>query len=292
MDYLTFTENPDLRQPYLVAAFAGWPDAAEVATRSVACLIQKLGAKRFATMSPEEFYDFTARRPAVNVKDGAVARLKMPSNDFYYWSSPTGGNDVVLLMGTEPQLKWATFSNTIVQLAIKLGTRRFYALGGVYDNVPHTRKPRMTGIVNAVSLRRTLEEHGIGLVDYDGPASIHGPLLTDFSKAKIEMVNLWGHSPMYVRYKANPIVCHEMLRVLAALMGVTIDLEDVRQAGTRMGANLERAMSKNPTLRSYVRRLEEQHDAHARFRGPDGEAERFIKEAEHIIRSSADDGTL
>lgn len=292
MDSLTFIANPELRQPFLVAAFAGWPDAAEVSTRAVSCLIQKLGAKRFATLSPEDFFDFAANRPAVTVKEGAVARLKMPSNDFYYWNSPTGGNDVVLLLGAEPQLKWATFSNTIAQLAVRLGVRRFYALGGVYHNVPHTRPARVTGIVNATSLKQKLREHGIGLVEYEGPASIHGPLLTDFSKAKIEMVNLWGHAPLYIRHKANPIVCHGMLRVLAPLLGVNIDLEEIKQASARMSHNLERAMCKNPHLRSYVRRLEEQHDAQAKFERPDKHAQQLIQEAEHIIRGSTDDGNV
>ena len=52
MDALKIQELPSLRSPILVAAFAGWPDAAEVASGTAHFLSRKLRARRFAEIDP------------------------------------------------------------------------------------------------------------------------------------------------------------------------------------------------------------------------------------------------
>ena len=110
MDRITFSKKPDLNSPYLIAAFAGWPDAAGVATRSVDYIVSKLKAKKFAEMDSEEFIDFNESRPMIVVDEGILQRLSLPRNDFYYRKSEGNSHDIILLRGTEPQLKWKTFS--------------------------------------------------------------------------------------------------------------------------------------------------------------------------------------
>ena len=53
LDALKIQELPSLRSPILVAAFAGWPDAAEVASGTARFLSRKLRARRFAEIDPE-----------------------------------------------------------------------------------------------------------------------------------------------------------------------------------------------------------------------------------------------
>ena len=40
----------------MIAAWAGWPDAAESATRAVKELVRQLGAVKFGTLDPEDYY--------------------------------------------------------------------------------------------------------------------------------------------------------------------------------------------------------------------------------------------
>jgi proteasome assembly chaperone (PAC2) family protein len=82
---LILYETPKLKEPYLVAGFAGWPNAGEVATGAVGYLKDKLQATRFAELSPEEYYDFTSQRPAVAVEGGLLKALSFPANEFFYW---------------------------------------------------------------------------------------------------------------------------------------------------------------------------------------------------------------
>ncbi|MEW6034707.1 MAG: PAC2 family protein [Chloroflexota bacterium] len=284
MDNLVLLETPELKRPCLIAAFAGWPDAAEVASRSVNYLRHKLEAKRFAELSPEEFFDFAQCRPMVVAEEGALRRLRPPSNDLYYWKNQAGEHDLILLQGTEPQLKWKTFADTLIRFAVQFGVVRILALGGLYDNVPHTRQPKVTGLVNAVALRGMLQDHGIGLVNYQGPSSIHSVLLAACSRARVEMLSLWGHAPFYVRSEANPKVCLALITVLNRLLGVTVGLEDLEGAAEQMDSMLERLMAENQHLRSHVRKLEEQHDAAIAPEGlPEG-TDQIIRDVEEFLR--------
>ena len=46
MSYINFLEEPTLRRPVLIVAFAGWNDASEVATTAVKFLIDRWEAKK------------------------------------------------------------------------------------------------------------------------------------------------------------------------------------------------------------------------------------------------------
>ena len=62
---LAFESRPSLRSPVLLLAFSGWSDAGASATTAVRYLVDQLLAKKFASIDPEDFYDFstaTARR--------------------------------------------------------------------------------------------------------------------------------------------------------------------------------------------------------------------------------------
>ena len=62
MEVLHFDHMPDMRKPYLLLTFAGWSDAANVATGGGAFLVEDLQAEHFASIDPEEFYIFADHR--------------------------------------------------------------------------------------------------------------------------------------------------------------------------------------------------------------------------------------
>ena len=85
----------------MVVAFAGWPDAAEAATRALRYLARKLGAKKFAEIDPEEFYDFTLVRPRTRVNRQGERVIRWPRNDFYQVPGDANSDGLLLYVGTE-----------------------------------------------------------------------------------------------------------------------------------------------------------------------------------------------
>src|ERR671932_999506 len=100
MEYVRWDERPKLRRPVLIAAFEGWTDAAEAATTAARYLRDRWGARPFASIDPEEFYDFTSTRPEVR-QDGLSRRIIWPANELFSTTVlAEGARDVVVLIGS------------------------------------------------------------------------------------------------------------------------------------------------------------------------------------------------
>ncbi|HEX5627405.1 MAG TPA: PAC2 family protein, partial [Actinomycetota bacterium] len=75
MAHVEYRIRPELSRPVMVCAFGGWNDGGEAATTAVRTLRSQWGARRFAEIDPEEFYDFQVHRPTVRLVEGSTRRI-------------------------------------------------------------------------------------------------------------------------------------------------------------------------------------------------------------------------
>ncbi len=141
MERVDLTAELELRQPTMVIAFAGWPNAADVATRAISHLVEALGATPMGSLLATDCYDMTSARPQTRIHDGVVEASTYPSNDLFGWRDSIGSADLILLSGVEPGFHWDAYFDSLFALAQTFDTRRIIVLGGLYDRVPHTRPP-------------------------------------------------------------------------------------------------------------------------------------------------------
>jgi predicted ATP-grasp superfamily ATP-dependent carboligase len=128
MRMVTNHQEVELRSPILVAAFRGWNDAGDAASFAATHLGRTLAAEKIASIDPEEFYDFQAVRPEVRLVDGMTREINWPANEF--WASRGHPeHDLLLFVGTEPNLKWRMFSELVVGMARKYGVRLVVTFG-------------------------------------------------------------------------------------------------------------------------------------------------------------------
>ncbi|MBP65369.1 MAG: hypothetical protein CL727_06340, partial [Chloroflexi bacterium] len=85
MSALKYTEHPILANTVFLAAWGGWPDAAESATRSLRELVRQFSATKFASIDAEDFYDFAEQRPVITNQSDGSRELIWPKNEFFYW---------------------------------------------------------------------------------------------------------------------------------------------------------------------------------------------------------------
>ena len=112
---------PQLRSPILVCSFRGWNDAAAAASTALATVAESLDGELIAQVDPEEYFDFQATRPTISLSEGQTRRIDWPENNLIAARVPAADRDLVLLDGTEPNLRWRTFSETIATAADALG---------------------------------------------------------------------------------------------------------------------------------------------------------------------------
>jgi hypothetical protein len=101
MDELRIERMPSLERPVLVACFRGWNDGGQGASLAGGYLARAWGARKFADVDPEGFFDFQATRPHVSLVEGDTRRIDWPENSFYHARPDGFERDVVLLLGVE-----------------------------------------------------------------------------------------------------------------------------------------------------------------------------------------------
>jgi PAC2 family len=111
VDSLTWHGNvPRLRSPVLVCAFRGWNDAAGAASAALGAVADSFDANPIAEIDPEDYFDFQATRPTIVLSEGQTRSIEWPQNDLIAIRIPGADRDLVLFDGTEPNLRWRTFS--------------------------------------------------------------------------------------------------------------------------------------------------------------------------------------
>ncbi len=285
MSELILESHPDLRDPWLVAAFDGWPNAGGVAVQAMHYLRTKLGAAKFADIAPQEFYSFAVLRPLAVIEEGVVKGVRFPLNEFYSWKDPSGRRDLILLSGIEPHRHWRQYLECVYEVIREFRVTRAVSLGATYDRVPHTLEPRISATTNDESLVPELSDLGIHLTNYMGPCSVNTVMLETFKEHHVLSSSLWGHAPHYLQV-GNPRVAYFLLQKLLRLIGVEVDMSEIRTASDEFQEMLDRFMVEKPEVREYVRQLEEETSKEGEATAPPPGADHLMREVEEFLKKT------
>jgi proteasome assembly chaperone (PAC2) family protein len=288
MSELNVSFRPELRRPVLVAAFRGWNDGGQGATLAAGYLAKQWDAQQFAEIEAEQFYDFQAMRPQVTLEDGMTRRLEWPENNFFHAEIPGTERDAVILLGTEPNLRWKTFSGLVLGLAQELGIERTVTFGSLLADVPHTRPAPVTAAATDESL---MSELGLEPSRYEGPTGIVGVLLGACRDAGITSLSLWAAVPHYVSLAPSPRAALSLVRRFGELMSIDVDVSELEQAANEYSEQVSEAVSADADTAAYVEELERRVDMlSAEEQLPSGdtlaaELTRFLREREEQDKS-------
>ena len=258
MDQVRWDERPQLRQSVLIAAFEGWNDAGDAASSAVTYLRDRWGARPFAEIEPEEFYDFTSTRPHVRLAGGLTREIVWPSNTFYAASLQAEGRDVVLMHGHEPQLRWRTFCAQVTDVATQLDVQQVVLLGALLADVAHSRPVKVTG---AAGDPETMARLGLQGSRYEGPTGIVGVLNDALGKAGIPTVSLWATVPHYVGDTPSPKAALALVQRVASAVDLPVVTADLAQLAADYEGQVSEVVAANSEVAAYVARLEEEADS-------------------------------
>jgi predicted ATP-grasp superfamily ATP-dependent carboligase len=276
MEHVAWSSHPKLRRPVLIAAFEGWNDAGEAATYAARYLAQQWGARRFAVVDPEEFFDFSSTRPTVRLDTSYTRHIEWPSTELAAGAVPGGAADVVVLIGTEPQLRWRTFAEQILGVARELDVGMVITLGALLAEVPHTRPVSIIGtaddddLIHRLDLRRST---------YQGPTGIVGVLSDAMRRAGIPTASLWAAVPTYVPGAPSPKAALALVERVASVLAVSVQTSELEIAAASYERQLDELVADDDDTASYVARLE----AAADEAGDDDHTD-LIEEVERYLR--------
>jgi len=248
----------------MVLGFSGWMDGGDVSTGTIEYLIEALGAEPLAEMAPEHFYIYSFPgsmeisalfRPHTVIEEGLLRRYEPPANVFHCHSA----SNLVLFAGKEPNFHWADYAECLLSLAEEMNVSEITFVGSVAGLVPHTREPRLFASVSEERVKDRLEPYSVRFSDYEGPASIVTYLLDQAGRRALPMASLVGEIPAYVQGR-NPRCIEAMVRRLSAMLGLRLDLDDLRADSDAFERKLSRVVRKKDDLAKLIGKLEADYD--------------------------------
>ncbi len=266
----------------MVAAFRGWNDGGQGASLAAGYLAKLWDARRFAEIDPEGFFDFQANRPHVRLEEGFTRRIDWPETVFYH-ARPHGlDHDAVVLLGIEPNLRWRTFAQLVVDFARELGVELVVTLGALLADVPHTREAPVTGSATDPGL---VQQLGLQASRYEGPTGIVGVIHDACRSAEIASASLWAAVPHYVSLAPSPKAAGALCGRLAGLLGAEIDTGELDEAADAYVRQVSEAIASDEETAAYVEELERRVDELGDTEIPSGESlaaelSRFLRERE------------
>jgi proteasome assembly chaperone (PAC2) family protein len=287
VDSLTWEGDlPHLRSPILVCAFRGWNDAAAAASTALAAISASLGGEQIASVDPEEYFDFQANRPTISMDEGQTRRIDWPENSLIAIPVPGADRDLVLLDGTEPNLRWRTFAESVATAADALGIELVITLGALIAEVSHTLPVPITGLASNEDL---VEELELEQSNYEGPTGIVGVVHDLCRRNGIDSASLWAAVPHYVAAVPNPKAALALLRRLEGLTGIAVEASELEEETADYEEQITRAIAANPEIEELVQRIEAEQVDLLSEEGELPSADTLAREFQRFLRQRGKD---
>lgn len=288
-------EHPDLEDPVLIMFLEGWIDAGLGAANAATLLLDQLDTTPIVSFDADELLDHRARRPVMHLVDGMNTGLTWPLIELRA-GTDRAGNDVLLLVGAEPDHVWRRFSSAVVDLALSLGTRMVVGLGAYPAAVPHTRP---TNLASTSTDEALVERIGFVRGTIDVPAGVQAAVERRCSEVGLPALGLWAQVPHYAAAMPYPAASAALIEGLNRLTGLSLDPTSLHEESEGTSIRLARLVAESPEHAELIQELERHADDEvdptvlgaAEDAGPDMEmksGDELAAELEQYLREQGD----
>lgn len=257
MSEVIWKDQVPLRRPVLLMAFEGLFDAAESATESLAWIRDRCTTTQLAEIDPEIYFNFHETRPIVRFDATGTRVIDWPATRV--WACQTDGpRDLILMTGVEPQLRWRSFAESVLEIVRRGGAEIAVTVGALVSMVPHSRPFPITGSAANAELARRMN---LDRPSYQGPTGVVGVVHDRLDRSEVPVMSLRASVPHYVPAPPNPKATQALLRRIEQTTGVSTNYEELDSAVTEWVQRVDQAVASDRDSADYVHRLERQVDS-------------------------------
>ncbi|MBM9433143.1 PAC2 family protein [Flaviflexus equikiangi] len=252
-DLLEFTSDPDETPQQistLICAVGGGPFDAGGISGSIAQTIGE--GELIASFDPDLIFDFRSERPMITFENGAMTRMSDPRLDVYVVED-IEGQKMLVLRGNEPDLRWHSLAEGILQLATQFGVERFYAIGGLPSGIPHTRPVDLL----VRGYKKTQPEQD---ATYIQSVNFSEFLVYTLGTSGIETSSVLARVPFYLVNSVYAAAAGAVATFVADDSGLALPVGDLERIAQTETDQIEAVYGQQEDFRSLVSSLEEDYD--------------------------------
>ena len=256
-DLYELVESPELITPTLILGLDGWIDAGFASANALGTILEDLDTITVASFDTDALLDHRSRRPTMHLIDGVNSGLSWPSIELRAGVDRVG-NEVLFLVGVEPDHRWRAFSAAVVDLAHELGVTTVFGLGAYPAPVPHTRPTRL---VSTASTPDLVARVGSVQGRIDVPAGVHAAIERCCAEEGLNATSIWAQIPHYAAGMPYPDGAVALVEGLRNIAGLQFPLGSLVDDARSTRARLDELVSNSDDHVAMVRQLEAQVDA-------------------------------
>lgn len=282
-------DRPNLDAPVVLTVLEGWIDAGQAASTAAQTLLDDLDTYPIATFDADALLDHRARRPIMHLLDGVNTGLSWPTIELR-GGTDLDGNDVLLLLGAEPDHAWQAFVDACLDLFEELGVRMVAGLGAYPATVPHTRPVLMSVTSSSEELAVS---SGLLRGSLDVPAGVQAVIEYLAGGRGMPAIGIWAQVPHYLSGEPTPFpaASRALIEQTSRVAGLHLPIGDLAHEAARTRNRIDTAMSANDEHLQMLHMLEQRHDEMVAESGSDlpsgplptadelgAEVERFLRD--------------
>ncbi len=217
--------DPDLREPVLIV---GLPDIAYISKLAVDHLVKELRADLF-----EELYHPSFPPYVLIEEDGVVELLR---NEFYSWSNPESGNDLILFTGnvqaSSPEGQYEV-AEAVLDVAERLNVRKLFTISAYVSEQP-VERPKVYAIATTKDLVKEMVSLGASAMDGGNIKGANGLVLGMAKIRDIPGIGLLGETPAYTAPSGHiitdPKAAEAVLDLLTKALNIKVDMSAIKRS--------------------------------------------------------------
>lgn len=250
LEFLSDPEETPQQISTLICAVGGGPFDAGGIPGSIA---QSIGeGELIASFDPDLIFDFRSERPMITFENGAMTAMTEPRLDFYLVED-IEGEKMLVLRGNEPDLRWHSLAEGVLQLATQFGVERFYAIGGLPSGIPHTRPVDLL----IRGYRRTQPEQD---ATYIQSVNFSEFLVYTLGASGIETSSVLARVPFYLVNSVYAAAAGAVASFVSDDSGLALPVGDLERVAQTESDQIEAVYGQQEDFRSLVASLEEEYD--------------------------------
>ena len=271
----------ELNNPVIITAFEGWNDAGEAATTALKYLQDRFSAIKIGAIESEEFFDFTISRPVIEIPD-EHREIIWPTTEILIAKMFDSKHDLVIIVGHEPQLRWRTFTEQVIEVTSLIESHMVVTLGSLLTDIPHSRPVKVFGSSDDSELAKRLN---LPPSTYEGPTGIVGVINSVLREKEIPSMSLWAGVPSYVSGAHSPKAALALVERLADVLEIGISCTDLEIASAAYERQINELVAEDMDTAEYVNQLEEDFDHNSEVNEEDSNPELLVSEVEDFLRN-------
>ena len=237
----------------MVALLTGFSDSGATVQQLSEHLFANLENEVAIKFDNDELLDYRSRRPILYFEKDHIDSYE-PANLAIYLMKDEADQPFLLLEGYEPDMKWESFANAIVEIAEAHEISSFTWVHAIPFPIPHTRATRVTVSGNRIEM---IDRFSEWKPQTQVPGNIVHLLEYRLIEAGFSVAGFVLLVPHYLADNEVPKSALSGLELITAATGLVFPSDDLRDRANAFDSKVNTQVQDNPELSKLIQTLEQ-----------------------------------